>query len=54
MVAVFFKLKKKCSKCGMIRSRKDLVLLERGDIICFSCWNKMLNDKDNLRQNGQV
>ena len=50
MVAVFFKLKKKCSKCGMIRSRKDLVLLEKGDIICFSCWNKRLREKGNSLQ----
>ena len=30
---------KKCYKCGMIRSTKDLVLLENGNYMCFSCWN---------------
>lgn len=54
MVLVFLKLKKKCFKCGMIRSSKDLVNLESGDYICFFCWNKMLIDKDNSQQNGQV
>ena len=50
---VFFKLKKKCSKCGMIRSSKDLVKLESGDYICFLCSNKMLKNKDNSQQNKQ-
>jgi hypothetical protein len=30
---------KRCYKCGMIRSTKDLVLLETGNYLCFSCWN---------------
>ena len=46
MVLVFLKLKKKCSKCGMIRSSKDLVTLESGDFVCFSCWNRKLTDKN--------
>ncbi len=54
MVAVFLKLKKKCSKCGMIRSSKDLVKLESGDYICLSCWNKKLRDKDDSRQIKQI
>lgn len=29
-----------CRKCGMIRATKDLVLLEDGNYICFSCWNE--------------
>lgn len=36
---------KKCHKCGMVRSTKDLVLSEEGDYICFSCWNKINRDK---------
>ena len=51
MVVVYLKLKKKCLKCGMIRSSKDLVTLERGEIICFSCWNKKLREKENSQQN---
>ncbi|MFW9874939.1 MAG: hypothetical protein ACFFG0_17670 [Candidatus Thorarchaeota archaeon] len=35
----------KCHKCGMIRSPKDLVLLEDGKYICFSCWNKISSEK---------
>jgi len=38
---------KKCKKCGMIRSKKDLVLLEDGTYLCFSCWNKRDKDKEN-------
>jgi len=38
-------MKKKCKKCGMIRSTKDLVKSEGGDYICFSCWNKNLREK---------
>jgi len=29
----------------MIRSIKDLVILEDDNYICFSCWNKFLRDK---------
>ena len=46
MVLVFLKLKIKCSKCGMIRSSKDLVKLESGDYVCFVCWNRKLQNKD--------
>ncbi|KKK45625.1 hypothetical protein LCGC14_0649850 [marine sediment metagenome] len=35
-------MKKRCSKCGMLRAQKDLVLLETGEYLCFSCWNKDL------------
>ncbi|UCC19234.1 MAG: hypothetical protein JSV62_14200 [Promethearchaeota archaeon] len=35
----------KCYECGMLRSPKDLVLLEDGNYICFSCWNKTTSDK---------
>ena len=31
-----------CKKCGMIRSKKDLVLLEDNSYMCFSCWNDHL------------
>lgn len=44
-------MKKTCYKCGMIRSRKDLVKLESGDYICFICWNKMLKKNDKSRKN---
>ncbi|HUW90051.1 MAG TPA: hypothetical protein VMV43_05975 [Candidatus Nanopelagicaceae bacterium] len=44
-------MKKKCLTCGMIRSSKDLVKLESGDYICFSCWNKRLTDKVNSQKN---
>jgi formylmethanofuran dehydrogenase subunit E len=33
---------KKCIKCGMLRSQKDMVLLEDLSYLCFSCWNKYL------------
>ncbi len=36
---------KKCHKCGMIRSPKDLVLLEDGNYMCFSCWNEINRGK---------
>lgn len=32
-------MKKKCYKCGMIRSTKDLVFLKDNNYMCFSCWN---------------
>ena len=38
-------MKKKCYKCGMIRSTKDLVLLEIGAYLCFSCWNEYNREK---------
>ncbi|MFX0046771.1 MAG: hypothetical protein ACFE8G_01255 [Candidatus Hermodarchaeota archaeon] len=37
-------MKKKCEKCGMIRSSKDLVKLENRGYICFHCWNKKLKE----------
>ena len=30
----------------MIRATKDLVLLEDGNYMCFSCWNKELKKKN--------
>ena len=39
-----------CSKCGMIRSKKDLVLMEDNSWLCFSCWNKYL-EKDLKKMN---
>jgi hypothetical protein len=39
---------KKCNNCGMIRAPKDLVLLEAGNFLCFSCWNK------HLKKNGEI
>ncbi|MFX1501145.1 MAG: hypothetical protein ACFFDH_09310 [Promethearchaeota archaeon] len=42
---------KKCNNCGMIRSTKDLVLLEDENYICFSCWNKLMREKSkNLKE----
>jgi len=29
----------------MIRSEKDLVLLEDGNYLCFSCWNALNKEK---------
>ncbi|MHA2473629.1 MAG: hypothetical protein ACXAES_10385 [Promethearchaeota archaeon] len=29
----------RCNTCGMLRSSKDLVLLEDSTYMCFSCWN---------------
>jgi hypothetical protein len=41
-------MKRKCVKCGMIRSVKDLVNLEAGKYICFTCWNKLeINSEKN-------
>ena len=39
-------MKQKCKSCGMIRSVKDLVLLENGTLLCFSCWNKYIKEKE--------
>lgn len=39
---------KKCDKCGMIRAKKDVVLLNDGSYICFSCWNK--HHKNNFKK----
>jgi formylmethanofuran dehydrogenase subunit E len=44
-------MKKKCSKCGMIRSNKDLVKLENDNYICFSCWNRNLKEKNKYNSN---
>jgi len=44
-------MKKKCSKCGMIRSNKDLVKLENDNVICFSCWNQNLKEKKKSNKN---
>jgi hypothetical protein len=35
----------KCNTCGMLRATKDLVLLENGSFMCFSCWNKELKKR---------
>lgn len=45
MVLLIIKMKKKCVKCGMIRSTKDLVNLESRGYLCFHCWNKILKEK---------
>ncbi|MFW9970684.1 MAG: hypothetical protein ACFFDF_10825 [Candidatus Odinarchaeota archaeon] len=37
--------KDRCYKCGMIRSTKDLVLLEDGKYMCFLCWNNYTQQK---------
>lgn len=41
-------MKKKCDHCGMIRSTKDLVLLENRNYMCFSCWNKFKKRKSEI------
>ena len=38
-------MKERCKDCGMLRSTKDLVLLEDESYICFSCWNKYVKEK---------
>jgi len=35
-----------CNTCGMIRSKKDLVLLEDGTYMCFTCWNKLYENQE--------
>ncbi|MFX0042993.1 MAG: hypothetical protein ACFE8L_08785 [Candidatus Hodarchaeota archaeon] len=40
------KCKNPRKSCGMIRCIKDLVLLEDGTYMCFSCWNKYNKEKD--------
>lgn len=40
----------RCSKCGMIRSVKDLVLLEDETFLCFLCWNKYNRERDKKRR----
>ena len=35
----------KCHECGMIRSIKDMVLLEDGNYMCFNCWNNANKDR---------
>ena len=40
------KCKNSIKSCGMIRSIKDLVSLEDGNYMCFSCWNKYHKEKD--------
>jgi hypothetical protein len=37
----------KCNECGMIRSIKDMVLLEDGNHMCFKCWN--IANKDRIK-----
>jgi hypothetical protein len=45
----------KCHTCGMIRATKDLVLLEYGNFMCFSCWNKELKKKKkNLKSKREI
>ncbi|MFX1274215.1 MAG: hypothetical protein ACFFBP_00405 [Promethearchaeota archaeon] len=39
-----------CKECGMIRSKKDLVLMEDGSFLCFACWNKHVK-KNNSKNN---
>jgi len=36
-----------CGECGMIRSKKDLVLMEDDSYLCFTCWNKYLKMREN-------
>ncbi|MFX1389250.1 MAG: hypothetical protein ACFE9Z_04210 [Promethearchaeota archaeon] len=43
-------MKKKCHNCGMIRSIKDLVLLERDYYLCFSCWNELNIKKEQNKE----
>ena len=33
----------------MLRATKDLVLLEDGSFMCFSCWNNELKKKKTLK-----
>ncbi|MHA1491751.1 MAG: hypothetical protein ACTSRI_19110 [Promethearchaeota archaeon] len=35
-----------CKNCGMIRSSKDMVLLQDGGYLCFACWNKYCKEKE--------
>jgi len=44
----------KCNTCGMLRATKDLVLLEDGNFMCFSCWNKELKKKKNLKNKTEI
>ncbi|MFX1445540.1 MAG: hypothetical protein ACFFHV_19155 [Promethearchaeota archaeon] len=45
-------MKKSCYKCGMIRSTKDLVNLEEGKYLCFSCWNQKIKEsEEKLKKN---
>ena len=46
MVLVYYYVKKKCFICGMIRSIKDLVNLEKQGYICFQCWNKRIRARN--------
>lgn len=39
-------MKKKCKKCGMIRSIKDLVKLNEHEYMCFACWNEDLRSRN--------
>jgi formylmethanofuran dehydrogenase subunit E len=36
---------KKCTECGMLRAKKDVVLTSDENFICFSCWNKQNRKK---------
>jgi formylmethanofuran dehydrogenase subunit E len=38
-------MRRKCNTCGMLRAQKDMVKLEDGHYLCFSCWNKYLRNK---------
>ncbi|MFO8017534.1 MAG: hypothetical protein R6U96_02765 [Promethearchaeia archaeon] len=33
------KNKERCKNCDVIRALKDLVVTEKGNYYCFSCWN---------------
>lgn len=41
-------MKRKCTKCGMIRSIKDLVKMDEEHFICFACWNDYLKTRKNI------
>jgi hypothetical protein len=44
----------KCDTCGMLRAKKDLVLLENEIYICFSCWNREIKKKKNLKDKTET
>ncbi len=44
-------MKKKCKKCDMVRSEKDLVRFNDGTYMCFSCWNIYSKKKESTNPN---
>ncbi len=42
-------MKKKCKNCGMLRAKKDVVLLKDNTILCFSCWNKFIRQNSSKK-----